>query len=176
MLTTIITFRLNIGFPAHFRHLCIQFHQFSIQFHPKKLTAFKSKVQFRQTVHSHSFYVNQIKNFSIQILQLSLKFFCVARRVRNVGSNSSFLRTNSVLCHSNSSSVIGPLHLGIEILTKMNANRRNWFCSLVLSYCDHGRTTNGHSTPPLLWSNDSHRHLIMCILMRTFRWWTMSII
>ena len=40
----------------------------------------------------------------------------------------------------------------------------------------HGRTTNGHSTPPLLWSNDSHRHLNMCILMRTFRWWTMSII
>ena len=31
----------NIGFPAHFRHLCIQFHQFSIQFRPEKLTPFK---------------------------------------------------------------------------------------------------------------------------------------
>ena len=39
-----------IGFPAHFRHLFIQFHQFSIQFRPKKLTAFKYKVQFRQIV------------------------------------------------------------------------------------------------------------------------------
>ena len=26
---------------------------------------------------------------------------------------------------------------------------------------DHGRTTNGHSTRTLLWSNDSHRHLNM---------------
>ena len=34
---------INIGFPAHFRHLCIQFR-------PEKLTAFKSKVQFRQIV------------------------------------------------------------------------------------------------------------------------------
>ena len=40
----------SIGFPAHFRHLSIQFHQFSIQFRPEKLTAFKSKVQFRQIV------------------------------------------------------------------------------------------------------------------------------
>ena len=24
----------TIGFPAHFRHLCIQFHQFSIQLRP----------------------------------------------------------------------------------------------------------------------------------------------
>ena len=44
----------SIGFPAHFRHLFIQFHQFSIQFRPEKLTAFKSKVQFRQIViHIH---------------------------------------------------------------------------------------------------------------------------
>ena len=42
----------NIGFPAHFRHLVIQFHQFSIQCRPEKLlnTVFKSKVQFRQIV------------------------------------------------------------------------------------------------------------------------------
>ena len=40
----------NYRFPAHFRHLFIQFHQLSIQFRPKKLTAFKSKVQFRQIV------------------------------------------------------------------------------------------------------------------------------
>ena len=39
-----------IGFSAHFRHLFIQFHQFPIQFRPEKLTAFKSKVQFRQIV------------------------------------------------------------------------------------------------------------------------------
>ena len=40
----------NIGFPAHFRHLFIQFHQFLIQFRPEKLAAFKSKFQFRQIV------------------------------------------------------------------------------------------------------------------------------
>ena len=32
----------TIGFPAHFRHLFIQFHQFSIKFRPEKLTATKS--------------------------------------------------------------------------------------------------------------------------------------
>ena len=32
-----------------------------------------------------------------------------------------------------------------------------------------------NSTPPLLWSNDSHRHLNMCILdVRHSDWWTMS--
>ena len=41
---------LSIGFPAHFRHLFIQFHQFPIRFHLEKLTVFKSKVQFRQIV------------------------------------------------------------------------------------------------------------------------------
>ena len=40
----------DIGFPDHFRHLCIQFHQCSIQFRPEKLTVFKSNVQFRQIV------------------------------------------------------------------------------------------------------------------------------
>ena len=40
----------NIDFPAHFRHLFIQFHPFSIQFRLEKLTALKSKVQFRQIV------------------------------------------------------------------------------------------------------------------------------
>ena len=48
------------GFPAHYRHLFIQFHQFSIQFRPKKLTAFKPKVQFRQIVIHIRFFVNQI--------------------------------------------------------------------------------------------------------------------
>ena len=51
---------VNIGFPAHFRYLFIQFHQFSIQFRPEKLTAFKSKVQFRQIVIHILFFVNQI--------------------------------------------------------------------------------------------------------------------
>ena len=32
----------TIGFPAHFRHLFIQFHRFLIQFRPVKLIAFKS--------------------------------------------------------------------------------------------------------------------------------------
>ena len=40
----------DIGFPAHFRHLFIQFHQVLMQFRPTKLTAFKSKVQFCQIV------------------------------------------------------------------------------------------------------------------------------
>ena len=105
---------LYIGFPAHFRHLFIQFHQLPIQFRPEKLTAFKSNIQFRQIVIHIRFFVNQIERFSIQIRQLSLKFVCVAKRVRNVASNSSFFRTISLFCHSNSSSVIGPLHLRDE--------------------------------------------------------------
>ena len=44
------TKHFSIGFLAYFRHLFIQFHQFSFQFRPKKLTALKPKVQFRQTV------------------------------------------------------------------------------------------------------------------------------
>ena len=71
------------SFPAHFRHLFIQFHQFSIQFRPEKLTAFKSKVQFSSNCYSHSFFVNQILKFSIQSRQLSLKFVSVAKRVTN---------------------------------------------------------------------------------------------
>ena len=61
---------LSIGFPAHFRHLFIQFHQVSIQFRPEKLTKFKSKVQFRQIV--------------IHIRVLSIKF-----------NNSAFKFVNS---------------------------------------------------------------------------------
>ena len=52
--------RTTIGFPAHFRHLFVQFHQFPIQFRPEKLTAFKSKVQFRQIVIHIRFFANQI--------------------------------------------------------------------------------------------------------------------
>ena len=64
-----------IGFTANFRHLCIQFHQFSIQFRPEKLTAFKSKVQFRK--------------FVIHTRFLSIRF-----------QNSAF---KFVICHWNSS-------------------------------------------------------------------------
>ena len=58
---------VNIGFPAHFRHLCIQFHQFLIQFRPEKLTAFKSKVQFRQIVI-------HIRGLSINFKNSAFKF------------------------------------------------------------------------------------------------------
>ena len=64
-----------IDFPAHFRHLCIQFHQFSIQFRPKKLTVFKSKVQFRQIV------------IYIRVLSINLKI---------QQSNSSIVTDSSV--------------------------------------------------------------------------------
>ena len=83
--------------------------------------------------HSHSSFVNQIKNLSIQICQLSLKVVSTAKWVRKLGSNSSFLGTNSLFCYSNSSSVVG-LYIWemilSETLTKMNANRRNWVCTL----------------------------------------------
>ena len=55
-----------IGFPAHFRHLSIPFHQFSIQFRPEKLNAFKSKVQFRQ-IEIHIRLLSIKKKISIQI-------------------------------------------------------------------------------------------------------------
>ena len=75
----------TIGFPAHFRHLFIQFHQFSIQCRPEKLTAVKSKVRFRQIViHIRFLSIKYIKKkISIQIRQLSLKFISVAKRVTN---------------------------------------------------------------------------------------------
>ena len=37
-----LTLAITIGFPAHFRHLFIHFHQFLIQFRPEKFIAFKS--------------------------------------------------------------------------------------------------------------------------------------
>ena len=59
--------------------------------------------------------------------------------LRMQGSNSSFFQTNSLFCHSIRQVLLG-LYIWetilIETLTKMNANRRNWFCCLVLSYCD----------------------------------------
>ena len=66
----------TIGFPAHFRHLFIQFHQFSIKFRPKKLTAFKSKFNFVKLSFTFVFF-------------LSIKF-----------NNSAFKFVN---CHWNSS-------------------------------------------------------------------------
>ena len=57
-----------IGFPAHFRHLCIQFHQFTIQFRPEKLTAFKSKVQFRLIVIHIRFLSIKLKNSAFKIV------------------------------------------------------------------------------------------------------------
>ena len=56
--------KYSIGFPAHFRHLCNQFHQFSIQFRPETLTAFKPKVHFCQIViHIPACFVNQMLKF-----------------------------------------------------------------------------------------------------------------
>ena len=57
-----------IGFPAHFRHLFIQFHQFLIQFRPEKLTAFKSKVQFRQIVIHIRFLSIKFKNSAFKFV------------------------------------------------------------------------------------------------------------
>ena len=105
----------NIGFPAHFRHLFIQFHQFSIQFRPEKLTAFKSKVQFRQIVIHIRFLSINFKISAFKFVNCHWNsYVSLLKWVRNVGSNSSFFRTYSLFCHSNSSSVIGPLRLGDE--------------------------------------------------------------
>ena len=82
----------NIGFPAHFRHLFTQFHQFLIQFRPEKLTAFKPKVQFRQIVihirfcqsnlaiqHSNSSIVaKRVTNARIKYVILSNKFITLS--------------------------------------------------------------------------------------------------
>ena len=89
---TYIFTQYSIGFPSHFRHLCIQFHQFSIQFRPEKLTAFKSKVQFRQIViHTGVLSIN-FKNSAFKFVNCHWNSsVSLARRVRNVGSNASFL-------------------------------------------------------------------------------------
>ena len=106
--------KYNIGFPAHFRHLFIQFNQFSIQFRPKKLTAFKSKVQFRQIVIHIRFLSIKFKNSSFKFVNCHWNSSLSLSELRMQGSNSSFFQTKSLFCHSNSSGVIGPLHLGDE--------------------------------------------------------------
>ena len=85
---------------------------------------FKSKVHWwSSNCHSHAIDVLSInfKMFSIQIRQLSLKFVCVARRVRNVGSNSSIklvisnMGKFSILSFKFVKCYFGcPLHLGDE--------------------------------------------------------------
>ena len=94
----------------------------------------RSNLKFNFVKLSFTFVFSQ-SNLKIQIRQLSLKFVCVANWVRNVGSNSSFFRTNSLFCHCQ---VLLGLYIWetnlIETLTKMNTNRRNCFCCLVLSY------------------------------------------
>ena len=65
-----IYFDINIGFPAHFRHLCIQF---SIQFRPEKLTAFKSNVQFRQIVIHIRFLTNKFRNSAFKFVNCHWK-------------------------------------------------------------------------------------------------------
>ena len=102
----------NIGFPAHFRHLFIQFHQFSIQFRPKKLTAFKSKVQFRQIVIHIRFSSIKFNNSAFKFVNCDWNSSLSLSELQMQGSNSSFFQTNSLFCHSNSSGVIGRLHLG----------------------------------------------------------------
>ena len=78
---------------------------------------------------------------------MSLKFVSAAKRVRNGRIKFVIFQTNSLFCHSYSSSVIWAFiitalyHISrtrfwVKLWRKMNANRRNWFCCLVLSYCD----------------------------------------
>ena len=86
--------------------------------------------------YSESFFVIQmLKKWSLQIRQLSLKFVSQSLPLSELGmlgSDSSFfflLQTNSLFCHSNSSSVIWAFISGrrflSDFLTKINANRRN---------------------------------------------------
>ena len=60
LLSEVSTVLYRISRP--FRHLCIQFHQCSIQFRPEKLTALKSNVQFRQIVIHIRFLTIKFKN------------------------------------------------------------------------------------------------------------------
>ena len=101
----------GIGFPAHFRHLFIQFHQFPIQFRPEKLTAFKSKVQFRQIVIRIRFLSIKFKNSAFKFVNCHWNSSLSLSELRIQRSNSSLFQTNSLFCHSHSSGVIGPLHL-----------------------------------------------------------------
>ena len=75
---------IHVGSPAHLRpSSSLQFHKFSIQFRPEKLTAFNPISSVLSNCHSYSFFVNQIWKLSIHIRQLSLKLVSGAKRVRN---------------------------------------------------------------------------------------------
>ena len=133
---------INIGFPAHFRHLFIQFHQFSIQFRPEKLTAFKSKVQFRQIV-IHNFVVCQ-SNLKIQHSNSSIVTEIRLCRKASYECKDQIRHSFKQIHYHNFVIQIRQVLLGlyiwetilIETLTKMNVNRRNCFCCLVLRWCD----------------------------------------
>ena len=88
--------------------------------------AFKSKVQFRQIVihirvlsikfnNSAVKFVNCHWNSSLSLSELRMQAM--------QGSNSSFFQTNSLFCHSNSSGVIEPLHLGDDFGLRLG---RKW--------------------------------------------------
>ena len=123
----------DIGFPSHFGHLFIQFHQFSIQFHPKKLTAFKSKVQFRQIVIHIRFLSIKFNNSAFKFVNCHWNSSLSLSELRMQGSNSSFFQTNSSFCHSNSSGVIGPLHLGDDFDWNVDENERQQTKLILLS-------------------------------------------
>ena len=112
----------SIAFPAHFCYLFIQFHPFSIQFRPKKLTAFKSKVKFRQIVIHIRFLSMKFNNSAFKFVNCHWNSSQSLRELRMQGSNSSFFQTNSLFCHSNSSDVIGPLHLGDDFEWNFDEN------------------------------------------------------
>ena len=71
---------------------------------------------------------------------MSLNFVSAAKRVRNARLKFIIFSNKLIIL----SFKFVKCYMGLyiwetilsETLTKMNANRRNWFCCLVLSYCD----------------------------------------
>ena len=92
--------------------------------------------------HSHSFFVNQIKKFSIHTRQYFIVTEICPCRLASYECNDqirhSFKQIHYFVIQIRQ--VLLGLYIWetmlIETLTKMNANRRKCFCCLVLSYCD----------------------------------------
>ena len=59
--------------------------------------------------------------------------------------------------------------MGYCNVNKKNLPKQKKLQSEPTSHSDHGPTKDGLLTEAFLWSNDCHRLLIMCSLMKTFR-------
>ena len=111
------------------------------------------------------------------VLSEEIKICCIFEYHSNKNRAFRFSGTPGIYIHDYHTFHIIPIHYSarffrLRSIWRMQVVPMNCICLKHLSCTMDVQRMDSGSTPPLLWSNDSHRHLNMCILMRTFRWWT----